>query len=128
MSGQLLLFAEIPLTPHQLAMAARTAKANRQRIEREKYLAAAATEFKAMKRRRDLLHLRRVEGSKQDAAEACALRNLKMAKTEARARAFAFFITMVVPQSSQFIPPDIMPVVYSSLVNNLRYNPALKSL
>ena len=56
MSGQLLLFADIPLTPHQLAMAARTAKANRQRIEREKYLAAAATEFKAMKRRRDLLH------------------------------------------------------------------------
>ena len=68
------------MTPHQLAMAARTAKANRQpeRMEREKYLAAAATEFKAMKRRRDRLHLRRVEGSKQDAAEAWALRNLKM--------------------------------------------------
>ena len=49
MSGQLLLFADIPLTPHQLAMAARTAKANRQRIEREKYLAATATKLKAVK-------------------------------------------------------------------------------
>ena len=44
-----------------------------------------------------LPHLQCVEESNQDAAEARALHNLKMVKKEARARAFAFVITMTVP-------------------------------
>ena len=90
MSGQLLMFANIPLTPFQQAMADRTAKANRQRLEKEAYLAQAARDFQSFKRRRDLLH--RTTSQKATDASTRAHRNLKMLKREYKLRAAAFFI------------------------------------
>ena len=126
MSGQLLLFANIPLTPFQQAMADRTAKANRQRLEKEAYLAQAARDFQSLKRRRDLRILHRTTSQKAADASARAHRNLKMLKRESKLCAAACFLTMTVPSSSQWVNPEVLSLVTSRLVTLLRYNPSLQ--
>lgn len=55
-SNELMLVADMPLSAQQVLMAARTAKARAQRVEKSQYMADCAVEFRAYIRRRDLLH------------------------------------------------------------------------
>ena len=111
-----MLVADMPLSARQVMMAARTAKARAQRMERSAYMADCAVEFRAYIRRRDLL--RRSAAQKAAAAKATAGRNRAMLNNEAKRRATAFIIAMA---NWPVAPDDLMPVYYNQLCTTLRY-------
>ena len=106
----------MPLSARQVMMAARTAKARAQRMERSAYMADCAVEFRAYIRRRDLL--RRSAAQKAAAAKATAGRNRLMLNNEAKRRATAFILAMA---NWPVVPDDLMPVYYNQLCTTLRY-------
>lgn len=85
------MLTSIPLSEHQLAMAARTAKARKQREEREQFQADAKREFKALCSRRDRAH--RSDEQKCLDLKANAKRNEKLMTKEATHRAIAFVVS-----------------------------------